>query len=106
MVAKHLQFSIRRCNRHERHGKRPCKPDHEIDEYIKDIQVDSWVIQQRIDFSMYDIKPIKTGMQLLDTHVLNNDYTAENVMTIRKHSIITEDDLLQLGQITRDDTFY
>lgn len=98
MVAKHLQFSIRRCNQHERKpGQRPCKQSHEIDEYIKDIQVDSWVIQQRIDFSLYEVKPIQVGMQLLDTHILNNDYTAENVMTLRQHTITTEDAFLQLG---------
>lgn len=45
-------------------------------------------------------------MQLKDTHVLNNEYTAENMMTLRRHTITTEDDLLQLGQISRSETFY
>lgn len=42
----------------------------------------------------------------MDTHILNNDYTAENMMTLRQHTITTEDALLQLGQISRSETFY
>lgn len=43
------------------------------------------------------MKPVQVGMQLLDSMVLHNEHTIENVMTVRKHTITTEDDLVQLG---------
>ena len=35
----------------------PCKSNEEIDKWIQDVQIDSWTIEQRIDFELYGEKP-------------------------------------------------
>ena len=50
------EFKIVRCNdtKREAEGKSSCKSEEDIDDYVKDIQVETWTIQNSIDFSKYD----------------------------------------------------
>ena len=104
MVVKHLQFSIRTCNPHR--SRLPCKSDEEIRRFVEDLQIDSWTVNQKIDFSVYDVKPVFTVMEAQSTLVIDTSKTLNTILTVRKHNIETEDALLQLGQISREDTFF
>jgi hypothetical protein len=53
MLWKNFQFNIKKCS-----GKPNCKSEEEIDFWLRDIQVDNWVVQQSMDFNVYGEKPI------------------------------------------------
>jgi len=55
-------FSVTRCNKQIRSD---CKSDAEIDEYIRDIQVDTWVMQQMMNYDDHEHeKPVSTTSSL------------------------------------------
>ena len=45
-------------------GDLPCKSEAEINEWIKDFQVDSWSVEESINFEVYNEKPIYKVMKL------------------------------------------
>lgn len=49
MESKSFTFTINRCDP----KKSICASKEEIDEYIKDIQVDSWSVKEVLDFNEY-----------------------------------------------------
>jgi hypothetical protein len=51
MISKNFGFYIKRCM-----NKPNCKKKSEIDEYISDLLVQGWNIQDAIDFNIYDNK--------------------------------------------------
>ncbi len=63
ILAKHSsnhKFQIRRCNDTTRKAKglSECYHDNHIDEYVKTIQIDHWVIEEKFDYDKHNTKPI------------------------------------------------
>ena len=50
-----------------------CKSDEEINDWIKDVQVDSWYVQERLDVNIYDKKPVDIEMKIAKTWLLKPD---------------------------------
>jgi hypothetical protein len=68
MISSNFAFQINRCI----DGKNPgvvCKKPEEINEYIKDIEINIWRLEQNIDFDVYDNPPtfLMTDPLLSDT---------------------------------------
>ena len=53
MESKAFTFTIKRCNP----KVSECASKEEIDEYIKDIQVDSWALNEELDFNEFVKRP-------------------------------------------------
>ena len=58
MVMKSMSFEVTRCKPEDRIGKSPCKKEHEINDFLKDFQVDIWTYNENIDFKIYGEKPV------------------------------------------------
>ena len=55
MKSSHISFQVRRCDPKKRKpGELPCRTNDEIDEYIRDLQIDTEILNQKIDFNVYD----------------------------------------------------
>ena len=55
MISQNIQFKVTKC-------QNDCGPD--IDEYIKDIQIDTWAIYEKIDLTKRKGKPVYKIMDL------------------------------------------
>ena len=79
-------------------GEGDPAPRDEIDEYVKDLQVDIWQEFQNIKQDKYEGKPVFYLQSLLRTYLLGDDRTApQNFMFVRKHEISLYDSYFQLG---------
>ena len=59
MIVDHIQFNIKKCVQSERNEEQlPCKSDEEIREFIKDIQVDAWIMQKSVNFEIHGEEPV------------------------------------------------
>ena len=65
-ISKNFSFTIKKCL-----NKPYCKSEEVIDEWIKDAQIDSWVVQQSIDFELYGQKPIYYNMKVMRSWLLS-----------------------------------
>ena len=55
MFNKHVSFSIERCKNGPNYNQ--CYPDDEIDEFLKDVTVDGWSLQDNLDFMSFGKSP-------------------------------------------------
>lgn len=62
MVSKHMQFNVRMCNQSD---NKNCEIDQKIREYVKDLQVDTWIINEVIDFTNLEGRPTFPIQKLL-----------------------------------------
>ena len=91
-VIKRGEFVIERCV-----GPH-CETDENINKFVSDLQVDTWVFQEKIDYLKYHVKPVFKISEFLNDDLLNHpDTVTRNMIYLRKHIIDTEDDLFQIG---------
>ena len=99
MISEAVVFNVDRCNPQKAAAKgKTCKSDPEIADYVKDIQLDTWVAFYKMDFldkvqqSTYKVNDI------FDSQMLNadrNTIVQRNYMYLRKNDMQLEDDFLQ-----------
>jgi len=66
-----------------------------MDNYIRDIQADIWLLKEDIDFLKYETKPINKVMELQKTILLHDrDITNNLLIALRRHEIETEDNYM------------
>lgn len=73
MISKNLYFTIARCSNEGKPTADYCKTDSEIDQFVSDIQVDSWVDYEKMHYGMYDQKPVFRVMENKGSFLLNPD---------------------------------
>ena len=61
--------------------------DNIINEWIKDVQIDSWSIDQNINFNIYDEKPTYEVMKLQNSWLLTPDINQHTAVVIVKNEI-------------------
>jgi predicted RNA-binding protein associated with RNAse of E/G family len=86
-------------------NKPVCKSAEEIDEYIKDVEVQHWVVEEQIYWKIYGRKPVYTLMKQQNFQLLNPNYYYRQFVYLRKNQIETEDHYIDLGQ-SEEFTFY
>jgi hypothetical protein len=86
MVTRSFEFTINRCNQTLQDiQKRPkCKSDEEINEWIKDVNVEIWGIEEKIDYSDYSDKPFYRMNTLYNSVLLNPIQIQTNYMFLSK----------------------
>lgn len=88
MESKSFTFTIKRCNP----KKSDCASEKEIDEFISDIQVDSWSKNEELDFNEFEKRPTFKIQGLLGSYLLNNHTIQNEMLSLREHEIEMEDD--------------
>lgn len=54
MISNKMVIQIKKCNNETlEEGEERCAPIEVIDEYVRDINVDTWVLHENVDFSIY-----------------------------------------------------
>lgn len=77
-----------------------------MDEYVKDIQIDSWAIFEKIDLTKREGKPVYKIMDLQGTWVANEHIGINTNYFLRKNIINTRDDIFYLGFYTYIGEYY
>ena len=54
-----------------------------IDHYIKDLSVDTWVLHENIDFSIYGEKPVFSIMRFLGSTLIDHDHVHTEYVFMR-----------------------
>ena len=52
--SNHMQLNIRMCNKTKNEN---CKDESIVKEYVKDLQVDTWIAEEKMDFMNFDGRP-------------------------------------------------
>ena len=65
-------FRIDKCN--QSRISEPCFGDKEIMEFISDIQIDNWVLQEKMDFSLFGERPTFMVMENKGRVLLDPNY--------------------------------
>ena len=71
-----------------------CAQDLQIDQFISDLQVDSWMIQQQIDFTTFIGKPSFSQQTLISSVLLDKRLTRKYETTVYKNEIQTKDNVI------------
>ena len=101
MLQRYFEFQILRCDHIS--GKRvghthKCASEEEIDEYISDLEVSVYVMNQIIDFTIYGREPTFSIQQYLGSTLLNKNFVMIDDISLELNTVDTEDDFIQLGQ--------
>ena len=64
-----------------------CAQDSQIEQFISDLQVDSWMIQQQIDFTTFIGKPSFSQQTLISSVLLDKSLTRKFETTVYKNEI-------------------
>ena len=100
MIAKSIIFSVSKCIDN-------CASDSEIKEFLKDVTVDFWTIQQKMDVSNYDGNPSYKVMDLLGQHVLSSkDSIPRETITLQRVEYETYDHYMDFGGPTTKGNFF
>ena len=70
MISQRISYQVRKCNKTidnilGDHHEVDCREDPDIEEYIKDLSIEQWLIHDKIDFEKYFEKPIHCSMELI-----------------------------------------
>ena len=81
------------------HGN--CKSKTEIEDYLKNFQVDTWAIYDKIDFKNYDQQPSYKVMTIFTSEILGATIQTKTlntqVMSMSRHKFEMEDDIIHFG---------
>ena len=94
MVVKSGILKISKCDSKQNSN---CKSNSEINAWIKDLQIDTWAIYEKVNFGNYDSKPTFRVMDKLSIHLASERETIINNVALYYNTIETEDSLLRLG---------
>ena len=83
MVAKSLTFSVEKCQNSTKSNIKCATPE-KIEEYIKDITVDYWSIENMIDLSKFRNKHILRDQRILQQHNLGHDQIPQDTIMLEK----------------------
>ena len=101
MKVQSFGFYIAKCQNEPK-----CKTDSEINEFIRDIDVNGWNIHNEIDFGIYDQKPTYKVMDIWGQWLLNHNVFIDEYQQFQQHDIHTEDDLFAIDSTTFEGTYY
>lgn len=108
MRTSSVTFRVEKC----RQGSR-CRSEQEINEYIQDISVQTWIIQEQINFRDQQGRPTSKKMDLVDVQSLpfstkkgERQLLHHSTSYLQHNMFSTEDSWIWLGQTTLEGDFY
>lgn len=90
LTSQQVVIQIRKCSNDTLGPGEPiCKTPEEIDHYVEDIIVNTWVIQSKIDFDKYaqHERPSQDIMEKLSTTMIDKMHTKGEEQFLRKNLI-------------------
>ena len=90
MEYKNIEFRVDRCNNENRKAGEPaCASEQEIDDFIYDLEIDTWMIYEMADYSIFGHKPVYKVMEVFSRTLLKKEYSQEVQLYMRHHEIET-----------------
>lgn len=87
------EFVIERCQEKYLNKGEKCEKHENINTFLSDLQADTWIFQEKIDYLKYFEKPIFKIVEYVRGGILDNPEKLErSVIYLRRHEIDTEDD--------------
>ena len=69
-----IEFRVSRCDNSKlKSGEPRCASDSEIDEFLYDFVISSWIIYEQMDYEIYGSKPVFKQMELMDRYLVMNN---------------------------------
>jgi hypothetical protein len=102
MNSKALSFTINKCSKETLppDANYECESPGAIDEFIKQIQVETYSIFDHIEFKEHENDPLFRQEKYLSTDLLDPDHILRNYVMLRKNDITTEDSLFSTDETT------
>ena len=75
-----------------------CATLSEINEFIRDIEVQSYVVEPNIYWETYFVKPVYYRMRQISSQLLNKNYFYRKFNYLRKNEIKTDDYFFSFGE--------
>ena len=97
MISQNIEMRLSKC-------QEDCSP--EMDQYVKDIQIDTWAIYEKIDLAKREGKPVYQVMDMQGTWIANEETAINTNYYLKKNIINTRDAVLYLGQLSYSGEFY
>lgn len=104
-----VTFRVEKCSQASH-----CKSDEEISNYIEDVRVQTWMIQEQINFRNYETRPTSKKMDIIDVQSQPFAVTRGSAPSLVQHTISylqkndfqTEDSWLWIGLTTHKGNFF
>lgn len=107
MISSHLIFKAEKCDKTKRSD---CEyaDDDAFNDFVEDVQIDMWVMQEKMDFLDRNGRPTFKYNDVLSTTILDGTkkIIEQDYVYVRLNKIETEDEFLQFGYYTFEGTFY
>jgi hypothetical protein len=97
MQSMNWKLHIGACNNET---TKTCHNISEIENYIKDLNIEHWVLEQTIDFNKYDEKPVESHMRILSSEILTPDRTIRLFSYLKQNHIECYDNLINFYDLT------
>ena len=104
MITSNVVFKIDKCN--PSRISEPCFDDNAIRNFIYDLQIDSWVLQDKMDFSLFDVRPTYKVMENKGRTLLDPDFILKQYNYLERHSINLYDNVVNMDTPTFVSTFF
>lgn len=99
-------FMVDRCTNDTRVGQEPCASDHEIDEWVKDLEISNWFMYNQISWKKFGEKPVDEVAKVQGRYLMNPNYYYKSHVTIQQNKVTTYDGLFFNLYPTVSDTFW
>ena len=99
MFTGFVTFRIDRCGTTIK--DQDCADDKAIDDFIYGLQVDSWAIFSKVDFSKYGQTPVYRVMEVFARTLMERNHNKIQFnMQLAKHTYYTEDSIFDIGIVS------
>ena len=89
LQVKNWEFRVDRC---DSENKDECAVPDKIKEYVRDLEIQQWSVEERLNFQKFDAKPVDNFVFQKDAKLLNDDYYYSRNNLWEFHDISTQDD--------------
>ena len=83
MLAKSITFSVEKCQNSTKSNIKCATPE-SIEEYIKDLTVDYWSIENTIDLAKFRNEHIQRDQKILQQHLLGHNQMIQDTIRLEK----------------------
>ena len=103
MIASMSVMQIRKCD--SKDGTIQCFGDSTINDYVEDIQIDTWVGFKQVNFLEHEKEPMFTVTENAGIYLLDANRATQNILSLKLSSVETQDSHFSLGWKSYFDTF-
>ena len=90
MKSKSLEIRVSTCKNTTANNNH-CKPQAEIDEWIKDLQIDMWATHFKMDFNKFHGQPLAQVNDIFTSSIMSTQVQPQELIYLRTHEYETHD---------------